>query len=195
DPTQIIEMRNLMKMLGEKHTIILSSHILSEIQAVCDKIIIINRGKVAANDTAESLSRTISESNILSAKIDGNKEEILKLIAGINGVKSVKCDTDCGKNVYDYSIETLDGADVRRELFSRLADRNSPLLGLKSSEMTLEDIFLKITMGEGIVINSTKKASTASPETAEKTEPSEEISDENSDAAENNSETNEGSDE
>lgn len=146
DPNQIIEIRSLIKSLGEKHTVILSSHILPEIQAVCDKIIIINKGKVAANDTADNLSKTISADHKLTARIDGGRESVLKLIRSVKGVASVTADMEREPGVYEYEIEAEEGADIRRELFKRLAEKNFPLLELKASSLTLEDIFLKITM-------------------------------------------------
>lgn len=146
DPNQIIEIRSLIKSLGEKHTVILSSHILPEIQAVCDKIIIINKGKVAANDTADNLSKTISSDRRLTARIDGNREAVLKLIKGIKGVVSVVADMEREPGAFEYEIETAEGADIRRDLFKRLAEKNFPLLELKTSALTLEDIFLRITM-------------------------------------------------
>ena len=152
DPKQIIEIRTLIKKLGKKHTVILSSHILTEIQAVCDRVIIINKGKVAANDTAENLSKTMTNDHKLVARVDGPKDEILKLIKVIKGVNSVTADMEREPGVFDYEIEATEGIDIRRELFKRLSAKNWPIIGLKTSELTLEDIFLKITMGEGIEI-------------------------------------------
>lgn len=150
DPKQIIEIRSLIKKLGEKHTVILSSHILSEIQAVCDRIIIINRGRIAADDTADNLSKSITNDHRLVVRIEGPREEIIKVIRGISGVVKVVADMERERGVYEYEIEAQEGADLRRELFKRMASRSWPILGLKSSELTLEDIFLRITMGEGI---------------------------------------------
>ncbi|MBZ4671339.1 MAG: gliding motility-associated transport system ATP-binding protein [Clostridiales bacterium] len=179
DPKQIIEIRSLIKKLGEKHTVILSSHILSEVQAVCDRIVIINRGKIAADDTAENLSKSITNDHKLIARIDGPRDEVVKLIRTINGVVKVVADMERENGVYDYEIEAVEGTDIRRELFKRLASRNWPLLGLKSTELTLEDIFLKITMGEGIEIKSQKPKEEAAPtEEPAKDEPN---SDENKD--------------
>ncbi len=148
DPKQIIEIRTLIKKLGKKHTVILSSHILSEIQAVCDRVIIINRGKIAADDTTENLTKNISTDHRLIARIDGSREEILKTIKSISGVVSVTADMEREKGIYDYEIETREDTDIRRELFKRIVARNWVILGLRSTEMTLEDIFLKITMGD-----------------------------------------------
>lgn len=166
DPKQIIEIRTLIKKLGKKHTVILSSHILPEIQAVCDRIIIINRGKIAADDTTENLTKNITTDHRLIAHIDGAREEVLKTIKGISGVVSVTADMEREKGVYDYEIETKEDVDIRRELFKRVAARNWIILGLKTSEMTLEDIFLKITMDDNFEIK-TKKTSDKNSENAE----------------------------
>lgn len=157
DPKQIIEIRSLIKKLGKKHTVILSSHILPEIQAVCDRIIIINGGKIAADDTTENLTKNISTDHRVIARIDGPREEVLKMIKGIGGVVSVVADMEREKGIFDYEIESREDADIRRELFKRVAARNWVILGLKTSEMTLEDIFLKITMGDNVVIKTKSK--------------------------------------
>lgn len=174
DPKQIIEIRSLIKKLGKKHTVILSSHILPEIQAVCDRIIIINGGKIAADDTTENLTKNISTDHRVIARIDGPREEVLKMIKGIGGVVSVVADMEREKGIFDYEIESREDADIRRELFKRVAARNWVILGLKTSEMTLEDIFLKITMGDNVVIKTKSKetaleaAEKAAAEEAEK---------------------------
>ncbi len=169
DPKQIIEIRTLIKKLGKKHTVILSSHILPEIQAVCDRVIIINKGKIAADDTTENLTKNITTDHRLIARIDGAREEVLKTIKGISGVISVSADMEREKGVYDYEIETKEDADIRRELFKRVAARNWIILGLKSSEMTLEDIFLKITMDDSFELKM-KKSSGYKEETASEDE-------------------------
>ena len=150
DPQQIIDIRNLIKKLGERHTVILSSHILSEIQAVCDKIVIINKGQIVADDTAENISKSISEDHRLIVRIDGSKEENIKLIEGISGVTSVTSDFEREPGVFEYIIETDGETDIRRTLFERVAEKNRYILELKSAELTLEDIFLKVTAGEDI---------------------------------------------
>ncbi|HNX64269.1 MAG TPA: ATP-binding cassette domain-containing protein [Oscillospiraceae bacterium] len=157
DPKQIVEIKNLIKHLGQKRTVILSSHILSEIQAVCDKVIIINKGKVAANDTAENISKAISSDHKLIVSVEGPKDDILKCIKGIKGVVSVEAGIEKEPKVFEYTIETEDKADIRRELFRRLSEKKWAILSLGTTELTLEDIFLKITMGEGIEIPTLKE--------------------------------------
>lgn len=179
DPKQIIEIRTLIKRLGKKHTVILSSHILSEIQAVCDHVIIINKGKIAANDTTENLTANLSADSRLIARIDGSREEILKVIKAIPGVISVLADMEREPGIYDYEIEVKDGVDIRRELFKRIVARNWVMLGLKSTEMSLEDIFLKITMGDNVEIN-VKSDEEASADAAD--EKSEEVAEEATEA-------------
>lgn len=148
DPNQIIEIRSLIKKLGKNHTVILSSHILSEVQAVCDRIVVINQGKIVADDTANNLSQSLSNDHRLLVRIDGPKDEVLKLIKTIPGVETVIINTEVEKGVWEYRIEAGEGNDIRRELFKRLAQRNWYLLSSKSTELSLEDIFLKLTMGE-----------------------------------------------
>ena len=150
DPKQIIEIRTLIKKLGKNHTVILSSHILSEVQAVCDRIVVINQGRIVADDTADNLSRELTADHKLIARIDGPKDEVIKLVQTIPGVVSVVADLQREKGVWEYNIEAVEGTDIRRELNRRLMSRNWYILGLRSSELSLEDIFLKLTMGESV---------------------------------------------
>ncbi|MGN0637140.1 MAG: ABC transporter ATP-binding protein [Huintestinicola sp.] len=154
DPKQILDIRNLIKRLGKKHTVILSSHILSEIQAVCDRIVIINKGEIVADDTTENLTKAVSDDLRYTARIDGPREEVIKLIKGIRGVEDVTAEMEREPGIYDYEIEVAENSDIRRDLFKRLAERNWYMLGLRSNEMTLEDIFLKITMGSDVKVGA-----------------------------------------
>ncbi len=148
DPNQIVEIRALIKMLGKHHTVILSSHILSEIEAVCDRIVIINEGKIVANDSAADLSANITNDHRLLVTIAGPAKEVSTLISGINGVEKVHYEGSRETGVHEFSIETATGADIRRDLFTRLAQRNWPLLSSNSRTMSLEDIFVKLTIKE-----------------------------------------------
>ena len=150
DPKQIIEIRTLIKKLGKNHTVILSSHILSEVQAVCDRIVIINNGRIIADDTADNLSNTLTADHKLIARIDGPRDEVTKVISSIPGVVSVLADMQREKGVWEYNIEAVEGTDIRRELNKRLSQRNWYIMGLRPSELTLEDIFLRLTMGESV---------------------------------------------
>lgn len=150
DPKQIIEIRTLIRKLGKNHTVILSSHILSEVQAVCDKIIVINEGKVVANDTEEHLSQKLSGEHKLTAKIQGYKDKIVRAMQGIKGVEKVICDASHKDGVNDIRIEAKEGVDIRRDVFETVVKNGWYMLELKTSELSLEDIFLKLTMGEAL---------------------------------------------
>ena len=149
DPNQIIEIRSLIKTLGKHHTVILSSHILPEIEAVCDRIVVIHNGKIVANDTAEALSAKVSEDRRLLVSIAGPQKEVAELIAGIIGVEKVTDLGSKGVGVYEYAIEAADGVDIRRDLFTRLAQKEWPLLASKSQALSLEDIFINLTIKNG----------------------------------------------
>ena len=148
DPKQIIEIRSLIKRLGENHTVILSSHILPEVQAVCDKIIVINKGNVVANDTSDNLAHNLSSDHRLNVRIDGPEKEVEKLLKTIPGMVDVNPTRMVEKGVHEYVLESHEDVDIRREMFKRLSSRNWPIMGLKSSELTLEEIFLKLTMDD-----------------------------------------------
>ena len=150
DPNQIIEIRTLIKRLGKNHTVILSSHILSEVQAVCDKIVVINQGKIVADDTEENLSKNLVNNNKISVKIDGPSDEVERVISSIAGVKSVDRISKETDELCELSIESDEGIDIRREMFKRIAERNWYILELKTSDMSLEDIFMKLTVGENV---------------------------------------------
>ncbi len=145
DPKQIIEIRSLITELGKNHTVILSSHILSEIQAVCERVIVINHGRLVADGTPEALSRTLSDDHTLTVRVAGPRTEVLKLLSTIPGVENITCVGlhEAGSN--DYIIEPTGKTDVRKDIFKRLSDRNWALLMMRSNEMTLEQIFLRLT--------------------------------------------------
>ncbi len=145
DPKQIIEIRNLIGRLGKNHTIILSSHILQEIQAVCKRVIIINRGEIIADDSAESLADKISDDRTLMARISNANDDMLNALKSIKGVKNVACIGQMESGSRDYSIEPEEGADVRGDVFDRVASRGKKLLLLKDNKLTLEQVFLRLT--------------------------------------------------
>ena len=149
DPNQIIEIRSLIKTLGKHHTVILSSHILPEIEAVCDRIVVIHNGKIVADDTAEALSAKVSEDRRLLVSIAGPQKETADLIAGINGVEKVTALGSKGVGVCEFAIEAAEGVDIRRDLFARLAQKDWPLLASKSQALSLEDIFINLTVKNG----------------------------------------------
>jgi ABC-2 type transport system ATP-binding protein len=145
DPKQIIEIRSLIKHLGKKHTVILSSHILPEVQSVCERIIIINRGQIVADDTALKLSDSLSSEHRLIARIAGPVEAVSRTISDLKGIKNIINLGIKEEGTSDFSIETINNIDIRRQLFNILADRKWPLMALDVGAMSLEDIFLKLT--------------------------------------------------
>ena len=157
DPNQIIEIRTLIKKLGKKHTVILSSHILPEIQAVCDRIIIINKGEVAVDGTAEEISAKLTNEHRMTLRIEGatgttaDKDEIVKALKGISGIKYVRADMEREKGIYDYDVETDENTDARRAINELCRKNGWNLLMLQLSDLTLEDIFMRITTGDALV--------------------------------------------
>lgn len=145
DPKQIIEIRNLVKSLGKKHTVILSSHILSEVQAICDRVVIISNGKVVADETTDKLSKTLIKSNRLLVQIEGPKSGVISAISNIKNVKSVKTEREVSSGIYEYIIEADEDCDIRSKLFFTLAAEKWPLLLLQSADLSLEEVFLKLT--------------------------------------------------
>ena len=145
DPQQIIEIRNLITKLGKNHTIILSSHILSEIQAVCDRIIIINYGELIADDLQDNLSEKLSTEHSLVARVICDERDMLSALKSVKGVKDVVVLGQKESGAYDFEIIPEDGADVRAGVSSRIAERKKTLLSLATSRLTLEQVFLKLT--------------------------------------------------
>lgn len=145
DPKQIIEIRNLIAKLGKNHTIILSSHILSEIQSVCKRVIIINQGEIIADDISENLSAKLSSDLSLVARIICSENEMLETLKTVKDVKSVVC-LGCKENgSFDFLIEPEDNCDIRAAVFERVVSRGKTLLSLTSNSASLEQVFLKLT--------------------------------------------------
>lgn len=157
DPNQIIEIRNLIRHLGKKHTVILSSHILSEVQAVCERVIIINKGVIIADGTPDDLSKDLSSDHSLVARVAGPEEEVEKLMKRLPHIISVDFLGEREPGVYEFSLEAENQFDLRRPLFERLAEKNWPLLGLRSKELTLEQVFLSLVNDEGAKYFKNKK--------------------------------------
>lgn len=145
DPKQIIEIRNLIKRLGQSHTIILSSHILSEIQAVCKRVIVINRGNLVADGTPDSLAKSLTGDRRLTVRVAGNESEVQRVLRGASNVDKVTSLGSKEPGSFDFVVEGRAGADIRKNVFEQLAERRITLLGMKGSEMSLEEIFLQLT--------------------------------------------------
>lgn len=145
DPNQIIEIRKLIKSLGKKHTVILSSHVLSEISATCDRIIVINEGRIVADAKTDELSVVSSGQQKLSLVIEGTSSAVVSELSNIPAVKKVSKQQDMGENAAKYIVYYEQGADIRREVFNAMARTNTPILNMQSGNETLEDMFLKLT--------------------------------------------------
>lgn len=148
DPKEIIEIRNLIKSIGKEHTIILSSHILSEVSAVCDRVVIISKGKIAATGTPDELSRKLSLGNKLLLRVKGAKAGIVEMLKEIPEVSSVREQGVREPNTVDVLVEAKDEIDIREKLFTKLSQKGAPILMMKNMDLTLEDIFLQVTTGE-----------------------------------------------
>jgi ABC-2 type transport system ATP-binding protein len=145
DPKQIIEMRDVVKKLGKKHTVILSSHILQEVSAVCDRILIINRGKIVADNTPEKLSASLSQGHKMQVRVKGEKQSILTALAEYPIIRAVNADISREPGTFDVVLSGDEGIDIREAIFRCMAKNNLPILSMKSMDLTLEEIFLQIT--------------------------------------------------
>lgn len=144
DPKQIIEVRNLLRTLGRSHTVILSTHILQEVQAVCDRIVIINKGKIVADEKTENITRAVENNRRFNVKICGPQKEVLSLLRSKPGITSAEVLPNRDGDAYSYVIESEVGVDIRKNLFYTLAEKNWPLIGMEAMGMSLEDIFIAI---------------------------------------------------
>lgn len=144
DPKQIIEIRNLIKSLGKKHTVIFSSHVLSEISATCDRIIVISNGKLVADAKTSELSTSIAGEQKLALEIDGTQSTVLNSIKTIPGVIRVKKLRDTTDTAGKYMVEYQNNCDIRREVFNAMSRNNCPILNMQSGNETLEESFLKL---------------------------------------------------
>ena len=144
DPKQIIEIRNLIRTLGKDHTVILSTHILQEVQAVCDRIIIINKGKVVADELTENINRAVDDTFRYRAKICGPQREVLNMLNARPDIARAEVADGRDGDAFIYTLESARGVDMRKGLFHALAQRSWPLVGLEPIGMSLEDIFITI---------------------------------------------------
>ncbi len=151
DPNQIIEIRTLIKNLGKKHTVILSTHILSEVQAVCDRIVIINKGKIVADSpTSQLLSNTAGVAKYRAKLACRDVAVAIKLVSSVDGVVSVTPAESLEDGISEVIFESTPTIDVRHGLFNLLADKGIALMGLENVSLTLEDIFTSLTVGKEI---------------------------------------------
>lgn len=142
DPKQVVEIRDLIRHLAQEHTVVISSHILSEIRAVCDHVLIIRKGKFVACDTPEDLEELLSSNDTVELLVRSSQEEAEAVLAGISGVRSHTCTEHTGDTV---RMELSTDGDLRETLFYAFAHANHPLLEIKPKMASLEDVFLDLT--------------------------------------------------
>ena len=144
DPKQIIEIRSLIRTLGKNHTVLLSTHILGEVAAVCDRIIIINKGKIVADEKTENITRVVENNRRFNVKVCGPQKEVLQTIKEIPGVSYAEAETTRDGEAYVFTVESEMGADIRKKLFFTLAQKGWAMIGLEAVGMSLEDIFISV---------------------------------------------------
>lgn len=149
DPKQIIEIRTLIKNLKKRHTVILSSHILSEVSAICDYVMIISHGKLVASDTPENLSRLAAGSNTLSMLIKGQKEVIKTGFEELDGIKELSFEKSWEHGVWKVKISSDEQMDIREQIFYKMSQIDCPILEMQSKKVSLEEIFLELTENDG----------------------------------------------
>ena len=189
DPKQIIEIRDLIKGLGKNHTVILSSHILSEISAVCDYIFVISKGKLVASDSTENLEKQFAGSNQLEVTIKGEEKELVSLIKSIQGVNGVTVTERKKDGTCALRISVKKKLDIREDLFYTLAKAKMPIFEMKSNSTSLEEIFLTLT-GQQHTEAEQKKVQSSIDAMDEKTEAEQETDTEQEVAAEGSVEEN-----
>lgn len=151
DPNQIRQVRELMKNLGQKHTLLLSTHILSEVEMICDRVIIIHRGKIAAIGTPEELPRKLRSAGNISLEVDTQHDEGVLELQTIPGIKEVvlhsplSADTPTYQRYRQFSLHVEPGADPRAEIYQLAVDRHWHLKELSQKRATLEDVFVELT--------------------------------------------------
>lgn len=149
DPKQIIEIRDLIRSLAEEHTVILSSHILSEVSAICDHIMIIAKGKLVASDSPEGLQKLMGRSVCLNMEVKGDWEQIKGIIEGVEGVDTVEYEGEKEPGVAKVQVVAKEEADIREAVFFALTEARLAILSMQQTEKSLEDIFLELTGSAG----------------------------------------------
>ncbi len=144
DPKQITEIRSLIRSLSKDHTVILSSHILSEVSQLCDRVIIINRGKVVAVDTPHNLECKVKKENAIILTVEDKNDKISKVLKCLKGVKAFELIKENADGTKQYSIISEDNVDLRKDIFAQCAKEDLVIFEMRNSEVTLEDAFMKL---------------------------------------------------
>jgi len=148
DPNQIVEMRSLIRGIGRSKTVILSTHILPEVSATCDRVVIINRGKIAASGTTEELQRRATGREQLYAKVKGPKDEVGRRLGAIEGAVRVDSVDQENGHVFGFRVEVEANKDIRERVFRTVADQGWALLELRRDQVSLEDVFRELTLSD-----------------------------------------------
>lgn len=148
DPMQVIEVRNLIRNLGKKHTVILSSHILSEVQSVCSRIVVIKDGKIIADENTPKLNKVIGQDNKFQVRVAGPQKEVHNLLRSIHSVRNVTCDGVRDGDTYTYVVEYSGAGDIRKIMFRELANKGWPIMAMEGVSTSLEDLFVKLMQRE-----------------------------------------------
>lgn len=160
DPKQIIEIRELIRKLAKKHTVILSSHILAEVREVCDYIMIISKGKLVASDTPENLERYLGESGLIEIETRTEASKVKEVLKNVPGIEKVSVKTDVS-GITSGQIREKRGQDIREELFTTFAEKKMPLLKLNAVQVSLEDVFMELTQSDKAAEEFARKAKEA----------------------------------
>lgn len=147
DPKQITEIRKLIRELGKTHTVILSSHILSEVSQICNKVIIINKGKIVAVDTPENLENKVSNNNNIYVTVEDKENKMESAIKNIKNIKNISLISNNEDGTKQYVITASGDIDIRKMIFSELAKQNITIFEMKKADATLEDAFMKLIEG------------------------------------------------
>ncbi len=145
DPKQIIEIRELIRKLAKNHTIILSSHILSEVSEVCDYILIINHGKLVASDTTDNLEKMAKGSNTLELSVKGDRERLKNILDQMEEIRDIEWTKSEEQGIVSLKITTDENTDIREKIFYKMAEKQMPIMDMHSTRISLEDIFLELT--------------------------------------------------
>lgn len=144
DPKQILAVRNLLRTLAKRHTVILSTHILAEVQAVCERVIIINKGKIIADERTEDIVREIEDGYRYRVKICGPEREVVNTLSRLNGMKSVESTGDRDMDSYSFIFESDKGVDLRKAVFNACSQRGWAIIGLEAVGTDLETVFIRL---------------------------------------------------
>lgn len=157
DPKQIIEIRELIRQLAKKHTVILSSHILAEVREVCDYILIISKGKLVASDTPENLERNLGDSDLIEIETKASPDEVRRILETVDGIRNIS--TKHLENGITWAqIQEKKNTDVREKVFQAFAQNHQPLLKLNPLQVSLEDVFMELTQSDRAAEEYAEKA-------------------------------------